>query len=339
MDETTMIRIGDAAVCTVRRIVCRNGEPIPLSSRAFDILETLLRAGGSTVSKETLIASAWPKTVVEDNNLQVHICMIRKVLGGKTFIQTVHRQGYRICIGDRPTAPLEAMSKSTVASRLAPMHDETTPTVEAQYVLIIDDDDRFRASIGRLVASVGLSHLSFSSAAEFLDTQIPDAPACLLLDVSLPGVNGLALQEILNQRGEWWPIIFMTGYGTIPMTVQAMKAGATEFLTKPFRPDALIEIVRASLGLATQQHRRQRVLNSIHKRYASLTAREQEVMKLLVDGQSNKLIATGLGTTEVTIKVHKRRVLEKMSVKSTVELAQVVASIGAGRNIETPGRA
>jgi FixJ family two-component response regulator len=195
-------------------------------------------------------------------------------------------------------------------------------------VFIIDDDPLYRRSSERLVRSVGFSVQSFESARDFLSSRRPNAPSCLILDVRLPGLSGLDLQRELAEAGVQIPIIFVTGHGDIPMSVQAMKAGAVEFLTKPFRDQALLDAIRQAIGrdqVARQQHARNA---DLRRRYESLKPREREVFKCVVSGMLNKQIAVELGATERTVKFHRGNIMQKMQVKSLAELVRTAQMLG-----------
>lgn len=191
-------------------------------------------------------------------------------------------------------------------------------------VFVVDDDDSVREALSSLIRSVGLHVRTFASASEFLAFGRPDATACLVLDVRMPGLNGLELQQELSAGERPLPIIFITGHGDIPMTVRAMKAGAVDFLAKPFREQDLLDAISHSLerdGAARQQRAE---LAEIQARYDTLTSREREVIALVVCGMRNKQTAAELGITEVTVKVHRHNIMEKMGARSLPGLTGMV---------------
>jgi FixJ family two-component response regulator len=195
-------------------------------------------------------------------------------------------------------------------------------------VFVIDDDPSFRRSTEMLIESAGLSVQTFSSAEEFLRARRPDVPTCLVLDVRLPQISGLDLQRELAKAGVQIPIIFITGHGDIPMTVQAMKAGAIEFLTKPFREQEFLDAIYRAINFDRTARLQRAKLADLRGRYQALTAREREVMAHVVTGMLNKQIAHELGTTEKTIKVHRGHLMQKMGVKSLADLVRTAERLG-----------
>jgi FixJ family two-component response regulator len=200
-----------------------------------------------------------------------------------------------------------------------------------EVVFVIDDDASMRTSLSSLFRSVGLRVEVFDSAADFLKVGRPDAASCLVLDVRLPGVSGLDFQAELAKANIQIPIVFITGHGDIPMTVKAMKAGAVEFLTKPFREQDLLDAVR--LGLERDRGRRagEAILSELRGRFEALTSREQEVMAFVTSGLMNKQIAADLGVSEITVKVHRGNVMRKMAAKSLADLVRMADVLGIRR--------
>jgi FixJ family two-component response regulator len=194
-------------------------------------------------------------------------------------------------------------------------------------VFVIDDDARMRAALERLLKSVGLHAESFATPQDFLRHKLPDVASCLVLDVRLPGMSGLELQRKLNERGITVPIIFITGHGDIPMTVEAMKSGAVEFLTKPFRDQDLVDAIQQALKRNDELRQRQAEITGLRERYAKLTAREREVMHLVVSGMLTKQIASTLAMSEITATVHRGHVMRKMQANSPAELGRIAEKL------------
>jgi FixJ family two-component response regulator len=195
---------------------------------------------------------------------------------------------------------------------------DTTPSVS-----IIDDDPEFRDSVVRLLRSVGLRTEQFSSVSDFLDADPSDGPTCLVLDIRMPGRSGLELQRDLAAANRQLPIIFITAHGDIPMTVQAMKAGAIEFLTKPFRDQELLDAVEAGLARDRAHRESDKALGALRERFETLTSRERAIMIEVTTGRLNKQIAHNLGITESTVKVHRTHLMRKMQARSLPELSRM----------------
>jgi len=191
-------------------------------------------------------------------------------------------------------------------------------------VLVIDDDPELRASVGRLLRSTGLDTQLFASISDFFKSDPPDGPTCLVLDVRLPGQSGLDLQRELAEANRDLPIIFITGHGDIPMSVQAMKGGAIEFLMKPFRDQDLLDAIQVGLSRDRARRENEKALAALRQRFASLSPREREIMIQVARGRLSKQIAGDMGITETTVKVHRSRAMRKMNVRSLPELGRMV---------------
>ena len=201
----------------------------------------------------------------------------------------------------------------------------------ASMVFVIDDDASVRAALSSLIRSVGIRVEVFASASDFLATKRPDGPACLILDVRLPGVSGLEFQAELAKTNSVIPIIFITGHGDIPMSVKAMKGGAVEFLTKPLRDQDLLDAVQVALERAKSRQERDKAVSELRAKFETLTHREKEVMERVTGGLLNKQAAAELGVTEITVKVHRGNVTRKMGAKSLVDLVRMADALDIRR--------
>ncbi|WP_183767875.1 response regulator [Tunturiibacter empetritectus] len=198
---------------------------------------------------------------------------------------------------------------------------------EKAIVYVLDDDSRIREALSALLSSAGHEVMTFSNAAEYLVFQRSDVPGCLILDLDLPGMNGLELQKQLADVGGP-PIVFLTGHGDIPSTVKAMKAGATEFLSKPFEPEELLRAIDTAIRLDGELRLKNAELRAIQKRYSLLTPREREVLPYVVSGLLNKETAWELGTSEITIRIHRGQIMKKMAAQSLADLVRIAGKLG-----------
>jgi len=199
---------------------------------------------------------------------------------------------------------------------------------EEPIAYVVDDDPSVRDALGNLFRSVGLRVEVFGSAHEFLQSKLPDVASCLILDIRLPRLSGLDFQVDLAEAGIDVPIIFMTGHGDIPMTVRAMKAGAVDFLTKPFRDQDMLDAVTAAIERDRSRRHQARILSDLKARFATLSAREQQVMALVTTGLMNKQIAAEIGIAEITVKIHRGHIMRKMAAKSLADLVKMAQALG-----------
>lgn len=195
-------------------------------------------------------------------------------------------------------------------------------------VFVIDDDASLGASVSSLLRSVGLQARVFASTSEFLQEKRPNVPSCMVLDVRLPGVSGIDFQADLSKRNIHIPIVFMTGHGDIPMTVRAMKAGAVEFLTKPFRDQDLLDAVQLALERDLSRIESEKAASGLKSKFETLTPREREIMALVASGLMNKQVAGKIGLSEITVKVHRGRVMQKMGAKTLADLVRIAEALG-----------
>jgi FixJ family two-component response regulator len=208
------------------------------------------------------------------------------------------------------------------------MNDKSKPQ---QAVFVVDDDESMRVALGYLFQSMNLPVRAFSSAAEFLNSKLPDIASCLVLDIRLPGVSGLEFQDVLAKAGIHIPIIFITGHGDIPMTVKAMKAGAVDFLTKPFRDQDMLDAVTRALDQDRRRREGETAVSGLRTRFESLTPRQSEVLTLVTSGLMNKQIAGQLNVSEITVKIHRGQVMKKMEARSLAELVKMAELLGIDR--------
>jgi FixJ family two-component response regulator len=209
-----------------------------------------------------------------------------------------------------------------------PTSPHNIANAEEPIVFVIDDDASVREALRNLFRSVGLRVEVFGSTSEFLQSKLPDVPSCLILDIRLPRVSGLDFQAELADAGIHIPIIFMTGHGDIPMSVRAMKAGAVDFLTKPFRDQDMLDAVTTAIERDRNSRDEAKILSSLQALFATLTPREQEVMALVTAGLMNKQIAAKIGVAEITVKIHRGHIMKKMAAKSLADLVRMAQTLG-----------
>ncbi|HSC80882.1 MAG TPA: response regulator [Chitinolyticbacter sp.] len=319
-----MLKLGEAWISLERREAFLDGQAVRLGSRAFAVLEVLLASPYRLVTKDELVSTVWPDTVVEENNLQVQISALRRLLRlDPQLLETVPRRGYRLNVAALNGAPHAV----TATAPAVPVDDEHTWKTLAE-VHVIDDEPAVCAALVRQLRSLGIAASGHDSAETFLASCTFERPACLLLDVQLRNSSGFDLQDELNRRQAPFPIVFLTGFGTINMSVRAMKAGAEGFLTKPVSESQLLLVVREAMQRAHSLHAESTLSRSVQARYAGLSEREQQIFMHLLRGQLNKDIARDLGLQEVTVKVHKKHIMTKLRAKTLVDLLLVGRVLG-----------
>jgi FixJ family two-component response regulator len=207
---------------------------------------------------------------------------------------------------------------------------------QAAVIHVVDDDESFRTAVSRLLRAAGYEVRRYASAGDFLLSDAADSPGCVLLDVRMPGPSGLDLQAALARRGDSLPIVFLTAHGDVPMSVRAMKAGASDFLTKPVKREALLEAIRGALSRGEAGRAAREELQALRKRYRALSPRQREVLHHVVTGRLNKQIAAAIGASERTVKAHRARIMEKMGASSVADLVRAVDRLGAEPPPERP---
>jgi FixJ family two-component response regulator len=233
---------------------------------------------------------------------------------------------FDLYLKDDTFAPKEPACRKGVVKR---QPAQMLASAEESIIFIVDDDEAVRTALNSLFKSVGLNACLFGSAGELLRSKLPDVVSCIVLDVRMPGLSGLDFQAELAMAGISIPIIFMTGHGDIPMSVRAMKAGAVDFLTKPFRDQDMLDAVAKALERDRRRREAKRQLSDLQSRFESLTPREREVMALVATGLMNKQIAGELGVSEITVKIHRGHVMRKMGARSLADLVRMVEALGA----------
>lgn len=319
-----MIRLGDVLISIERREAFREGIPLRLGSRAFDVLAALLASPGRLVTKTELMQAAWPDVVVEENNLQVQISNLRRQLNlDAKLLETVPRRGYRLHVEPSSSLPpLASNSPHEGSDVLVPVH-------------VIDDEPAVRTALVRQLRAAGIEANGYASASEFLTRCPSDQPGCLLLDVRLSEGSGFDLQAQLAEQGTPWPIVFMSGVGSIEMSVRAMKAGAESFLTKPIDEHQLLSALHEAMSRAAAQHHQCSTRQQIAERYARLTPRERDVFIQLLEGKQNRQIAELLGLQDVTVKMHKKQVMTKLGASNLIHLVMAGRALGMLAELDT----
>jgi FixJ family two-component response regulator len=315
-----MIQLGDTKVSLERREAFRQGIPVRLGCRAFDLLEALMAAPNRLLTKDELISAVWPQTIVEENNLQVQISALRKALGlDRNQLETIPGRGYRLNLaqpvpGPMPQSPLQAcMAPGGCGSGSGEWHPGAT-------VHVVDDEPAVRAAVLRQLRSAWIPAVGYESADAFLARCAFDTPGCLLLDMRLSEGSGFDLQDELTRRHAPMPILFMSGFGTIDISVRAMKAGAEGFLTKPLDERQLFSAIHQAMDLAHVRHAEYVLRACAQQHYTRLTERERQIFKLLLRGKQSKQVAAELALQEVTIKVHKKHIMTKLNCRTLVDL-------------------
>ena len=330
-------------VFPAQRKLLRAGRIVPIGSRAFDILCVLCEYAGEAVTKERLIERVWAGRLVEEGNLRVHISGLRKALGegrsGARYIANIPLKGYTMVLPVHrrqlltPAIDPVAAAGPFITDLSKEVAFPVAATTETGIVHVVDDDVSLRDALSSLFRSVGLAVRTYGSPAEFLQAPPVAGASCMVLDVRLPGISGLHFQSQLAEAGQRIPIIFMTGHGDIPMSVQGMKAGAVDFLTKPFRDQDMLDAVTRALMQDRQRRATHQDNSELQARFANLSLREREVMALVTSGKMNKQVASQLGLSEITIKIHRGNAMRKMGARSLAEWVRMASSL----NLPTAG--
>jgi FixJ family two-component response regulator len=328
---STAYRFGPFTVLPEDRLLLRSGRPVRVGSHPFDILLVLCRHAGDAVSKETLAAAIWGDQAGPEGNLRLHMTALRKALddghAGHRYIADIPLRGYAL------VTPVTAVQEVTHSGFEESVRAQDPAAAASSLVHIIDDDPGVRNALDTLLRSVGMQTRTYGDAAAFLSAQRPDIPSCIVLDIRMPGMSGLDFQAQLNQHQVQLPIVFMTGFGDIAMSVKAMKAGAVDFLTKPFRDQDMLDAITRAIEVDRVGRAEQQDDASLRLRYSHLSPREREVMAQVVMGRMNKQIAADLGLSEITVKIHRGNAMRKMGARSLAALVKMASALrleGAG---------
>lgn len=319
-----MVRIGHADISIERREAFVNGTPVPLGCKAFDVLGALLMNPNRLLTKQELLDVVWPETFVEENNLQVHVSALRRQLKiDRKVLETVPRRGYRLNV----SLPEQVKCVAVEPTNMVVEGDQAT-------IYVVDDELSVRRSLLNQLSSLGLRVEAYESADAFLESCRFSEPGCVLLDMNLKRSSGLDLQAELTRRAAPFPIVFITGNGTIDLTVKAMRAGAQNLLVKPFDEQQLLGCVGEALAEAKLRFSEVSQSNLARSRFNSLTAREREIFKALLTGVQNKRIANTFSLSEVTVKFHKKSIMTKLGASSMMELFQFGSLIAGQSGID-----
>ncbi|WP_010212498.1 response regulator [Pseudomonas sp. R81] len=316
-----MVRIGHADISIERREAFLNGTPVPLGCKAFDVLNALLTSPNRLLTKQELLDTVWPDTFVEENNLQVHVSSLRRLLKiDREVLETVPRRGYRLNVTLPPQVAITTVEPTDVRA------EGDQPTI-----YIVDDEISVRRALVSQLSSMGLRVEAYERADAFLENCRFSEPGCILLDMNLKRSSGLDLQAELQRRAAPFPIVFITGSGTIDLTVRAMRAGAQSLLVKPFGEQELMECVGEALAQAQRRFAEAQKAGQARARFSSLTSREREIFTALLTGAPNKQIANTFSLSDVTVKVHKKSIMTKLATNSMMELfhfGRLLAGVG-----------
>ena len=328
---STAYRFGPFTMLPEERLLLRSGRPVRLGTHPFDILLVLCRHAGEVVSKEALANAIWGDEPLEEGNLRLHLTALRKALddghAGHRYIADIPLRGYAL------VTPVTSVQEVTHSGFEEPAVSPRAPDeagVAPALVHIIDDDQSVRNSLDSLLRSVGMQTRAYSDASSFLSAQRPELASCIVLDIRMPGMSGLEFQSQLSQHHIQMPIIFMTGFGDIAMSVKAMKAGAVDFLTKPFRDQDILDAVARAIEMDRVRRAEQQDGESLRLRYSHLSSREREVMAQVVAGKMNKQIAADLGLSEITVKIHRGNAMRKMGARSLAALVNMATALRTG---------
>ncbi len=316
------------------RLLLRSGRPVRIGSRAFDLLCLLCERAGEVLPKDQLISAVWGSRVVEEGNLRVHMTALRKALddghAGHRYVANIPLRGYSLVTPVRRIGPGTVSGDGMAASGNSG-NSGNDIRVDNGIVHIVDDDQSLREALDSLFRSVGMATRLYAAPQEFMTHPSSHVPGCIVLDIRLPGMSGLDFQAHLVGENVTLPVVFMTGYGDIPMCAQAMKSGAVDFLAKPFRDQDMLDAVGRAIEIDRVRKAENQDRSSLHLRYQTLSPREREVMELVTGGSMNKQVAAALGLQEITVKIHRGNAMKKMGAKTLADLVRMTTQLGMDR--------